>query len=113
MASLQKSVEELLAQLAVRDSQLQVLKDENASFRREATHLRSELNKQYSERAGKMMDVAMEASTQAMEQDAERIRRRDLESRLLCKELRDVERSSARARSTTNEPSVGASWFPR
>ena len=92
----------------------QALKDENASCRRECSRLRTELNGYHSMKAEKMMDVAMEASTQMMEQEAEERRRRELETAVLVKELSLLERTWAQALMKATQAESGqGSWFPR
>ena len=115
-AALRKSMEQLVADVAIRDAQLRALKEDCARHAKEASRLRTELNEQYSKAADKMMDVAMSATTQAMvDEEAERRRHRfDLE--LLTAEFAAVERAWARAQHHSSRVAATSSestWFPR
>ena len=86
-----RSLAQLLSELQHHERQAVELREENARGRAEADRLRKQLNGAYAATAGKMMDVAMSAGVQALQDEAQHQRRLLIEQAMLCDELRATE----------------------
>ena len=116
----------MLEELAQRDRDIVALREENERNKTEATRLRKDLNKAFAKNADKMMDVALEASVNALHNDAEDQRRVLTDQSILCDELRALEAqldwstrislvpegesSSGRGAGSAGEPSFVSLW---
>jgi hypothetical protein len=89
--AMRASLTTLLDELRERDAVIVELRETISKGRVEATRLRKELNAAHSAKAEKMMDVAMVASVQTMQDEAAASRRALMEQCILCDELRATE----------------------
>ena len=91
VAALSRSLAQMVELLAQRDQEIKELREDKVSVRAECTRLRRELNAAHAAKAEKMMDVAMEASVQALSDEAAATRRAVTETCVLHSELSFLE----------------------
>ena len=108
--ALRQSLATCVTMVAERDREIEQLRDEHRRNRSECHRLRQEINSLHAKKASKMMDVAMEASVQAIEADAASQRRATVEMATLTREIAKCEGvfGDRSCRATQAEPSCAS-----
>lgn len=92
--AMRRSLATMAQLLHERDAEISRLKDEQLRTGKECTRLRKEINELHARKAESMMDLALEAGTRAISEEAEESRRHAAETRVIASELQLVERAA-------------------